>query len=295
MGREVLAQATTEKRFRGQGRGAMERCPNCGQLSRLGAKFCTICGQKLGEEEGVAIAVVEVSSAPETADDPSVDSNGSAETVSSWPAPLSTEPAAAAPAWAPPANGAVSDEPPEHEEAVNGEGWPSTWSTQGPAVWPAPPATDAEIALESSAVAPEEREPATELEAEAGNAEEDIAGETAEVVSADAEKNARARERAAQLLDELRETLATLSGENPRDFSGVISELEVAVTPPGAIGAEELSELREALLKARERPRDLDTIVDLTGRIDSLVALVIAYDRTIAAIERSLEVLRGDG
>ena len=46
---------------------------------------------------------------------------------------------------------------------------------------------------------------------------------------------------------------------------------------------------------ARERPRDVDTILDLTTRIDAMLALVIAYDRTIAAIERSLEALRGDG
>ena len=39
--------------------------------------------------------------------------------------------------------------------------------------------------------------------------------------------------------------------------------------------------------------RHLDTIVDLTQRIDAMVALVIAYDRTIAAIERSLDTLRG--
>jgi hypothetical protein len=56
---------------------------------------------------------------------------------------------------------------------------------------------------------------------------------------------------------------------------------------------DDVAELREALLAARDRPRDLDTIVDLTQRIDAMVALVIAYDRTIAAIERSLDTLRG--
>ncbi len=95
-----------------------------------------------------------------------------------------------------------------------------------------------------------------------------------------------------RLLDEVRGIIATMSGASPLDLSGVIAELEVAVTPPGAIDADDLSALREALLTARERPRDLDTIVDLTARIDAMVALVFAYDRAIAAIERALDVLR---
>ena len=66
----------------------------------------------------------------------------------------------------------------------------------------------------------------------------------------------------------------------------------MAVTPPGAFPADDLPELRDALFAAREKPRDIDTIVDLTRRVDALAALVIAYDRAIAAIERSLEVLK---
>jgi hypothetical protein len=103
------------------------------------------------------------------------------------------------------------------------------------------------------------------------------------------------RTQAERLLDELRAVIAQIA---PRpgadlDLSGVVSDLEVAVTPPGAIAPDDLTELRDALLAARERPRDIDTIVDLTHRLDALVALVIAYDRTLAAIERSLGVLRG--
>jgi hypothetical protein len=101
-----------------------------------------------------------------------------------------------------------------------------------------------------------------------------------------------AQERAVRLLDEARGIIATMGAASSLDLSGVIAELEVAVTPPGAINADDLSALRDALLAARERPRDLDTIVDLTSRIDALVALVFAYDRTTAAIERALDVLR---
>jgi hypothetical protein len=94
------------------------------------------------------------------------------------------------------------------------------------------------------------------------------------------------------LLDELRAAIAELGGGSTPDLTGVISDLEVAVTPPGALDAEDLAALREALLAAREKPREIDTVLDLSHRIDALVALVIAYDRTIAAIERSLDVLR---
>ena len=100
-----------------------------------------------------------------------------------------------------------------------------------------------------------------------------------------------------RLLDELRQTISEigLQAHSAVDLSGVISDLQVAVNPPGAMAADDVAELRDALLAARERPRDIDTIVDLTKRIDAMVALVIAYDRAIAAIERSLDVLRGDG
>ena len=110
--------------------------------------------------------------------------------------------------------------------------------------------------------------------------------------TATAPEAAEARTRAIQLLDELRAVIAALETGSSPDLSGVVSDLEVAVTPPGALAAEELADLREALLAAREKPREIDTMLDLSGRIDSMVALVIAYDRTIAAIERSLDVLR---
>jgi hypothetical protein len=99
--------------------------------------------------------------------------------------------------------------------------------------------------------------------------------------------------RATRLLDELRQTIAEIGPSSAVDLSGVISDLEVAVNPPGAMAADDVAELRDALVAARERPRDVDTILDLTTRIDAMLALVIAYDRTIAAIERSLEALRG--
>ena len=97
-----------------------------------------------------------------------------------------------------------------------------------------------------------------------------------------------------RLLDELRTAVASIEVGTPLDLSGVISDLEVAVNPPGALSPDERADLREAILRARERPRDLDTAVELSKRLDGIVALMFAYDRAMAAIERSLEVLRRD-
>jgi len=100
-------------------------------------------------------------------------------------------------------------------------------------------------------------------------------------------------QRADRLLDELRSTVAAIGRTQAPDLSGVISELEVALTPPAALQAADLAALRETLHTAGERPRDIDTILDLTGKLNAMSALLIAYDRSIAAIERSLDTLRG--
>ena len=97
---------------------------------------------------------------------------------------------------------------------------------------------------------------------------------------------AEAVARAMRLLDELRQTISEIGPQSAVDLSGVISDLEVAVHPPGAMAVDAVAELRDALLAARERPRDIDTIVDLTNANRCDARLVIAYDRTIAAIER---------
>ena len=127
------------------------------------------------------------------------------------------------------------------------------------------------------------------------NVDQDVDGEDlAYPLSAedDPERAANLRVQAHDLLDRLRDAIDSFDVGASLDLSGVISDLEVAVTPPGALPPDDVADLRDALLVARERPRDIDTIVDLTKRLEALVSLVIAYDRTIAAIERSLVALR---
>jgi hypothetical protein len=245
----------------------MERCPSCGQLSRAGAKFCTICGAKFTSEESVE------ASSPDTNALDGAASNGES---ASWPAaPLTGEPASSS-GWSaatPENNGPAADEAEANEELT------SVWSTGSSDTWPS--STPSDI---TNPVANDVPDTTPELNADEIDFDLELTDDDVTIENA--------RDRATSLIDELRETIASIGRDEAPDLSGVISDLEVAVTPPGAIGAEELSALREALLAARERPRDIDTIVDLTSRIDAMVALIIAYDRAIAAIERSLEALR---
>jgi hypothetical protein len=137
--------------------------------------------------------------------------------------------------------------------------------------------------------------PPSEPESQPEENDETTPVDTPDAASDNQTESEEATARAMRLLDELRQTISAIGPQSAVDLSGVISDLQVAVNPPGAMAADDVAELRDALLAARERPRDIDTIVDLTKRIDAMLALVIAYDRTIAAIERSLDVLRADG
>jgi hypothetical protein len=139
--------------------------------------------------------------------------------------------------------------------------------------------------------------PPTEPESRPEENVETASVDTLDAATDDQTGSVETIERAMRLLDELRQTISEirLQSDSAVDLSGVVSDLQVAVNPPGAMATDDVAELRDALLAARERPRDIDTIVDLTKRIDAMLALVIAYDRAIAAIERSLEALRGGG
>ena len=260
----------------------MERCPNCGTPARPGAKFCTTCGFRFPGESSDGepghdhndTDVTDIDEEPGLV--PGAATDG-------WPSP--PPPAAtAASGWGEPA-AAPGATPPEPSEMTGAEDTSDPWAAGATDSWPAAPAvTGADT--NSGPVEPEPR-PAEDAQMAPVDT-----SETPEVNQSEATE---AMARAMRLLDELRQTISEigLQAQGGAALSGVISDLEVAVHPPGAMAADDVAELRDALLAARERPRDIDTIVDLTKRIDAMLALVIAYDRTIAAIERSLDALRG--
>jgi hypothetical protein len=255
----------------------MERCPNCGTPGRPGAKFCTTCGFRFpGDASESEPARDDTDMTEPTNDDepglfPGAMTDG-------WPSPP------------PPAETVVGDwdeqvaaqaAPAERGDTTQAEDTPNTWAASATDFWPEAPAS---VVAETS---PGESE---SLQTEVTETASD---ETSAAAAGTQPETAEAIARAMRLLDELRQTISEIGPHSAVDLSGVISDLEVAVNPPGAMATDDVAELRDALLAARERPRDIDTIVDLTKRIDAMLALVIAYDRTIAAIERTLDALRG--
>jgi zinc ribbon protein len=258
----------------------MEHCPNCGKPGRPGAKFCTTCGFRFpGDASDSEATQDETDSTVLAMDDEPGLFPGAA--TDGWPSPPPST-ATNSGGWDQHATASESElaQPGEIEQ---GDSTANTWAASATESWPA--ASD--TAVDAPATDPEPSLPEAAETASADNADPAIDHQT---------ETADAVARAMRLLDELQQTIAEIGLQAPSggDFSGVISDLEVAVNPPGAMATDDVADLRDALLAARERPRDIDTIVDLTKRIDAMLALVIAYDRTIAAIERSLEALRGD-
>jgi hypothetical protein len=254
----------------------MERCPNCGTPVRPGAKFCTSCGFRFPgdvSDSGPAEDDTDATAAAND-DEPGLFPGAMTDGWPSPPAPAET-------------NAGGSDEPgvaaqaapAEPADMADVEDTSNTWAAGAVDSWPMRPPT-----VEAAPGEPESQ-PDENFETPSED--------TSDAVLDTQTGSAEAMERAMRLLDEVRQTITEIGPDSAVDLSGVISDLQVAVNPPGAMAADDVAELRDALLAARERPRDIDTIVDLTKRIDAMLALVIAYDRAIAAIERSLEVLRG--
>ena len=258
----------------------MDRCPNCGTPGRPGAKFCTTCGFRFPGDASDSEPAQDHPNvaAPETDEEPGLFPGAMTDGWPSPPPPSETatggwDEQAAAPE-------ATTAEPAAMTES---EGTSVSWTADATDSWPAPPTA----AVADTPPSPPEPEPDVTIETTSSDGSHAADGNEVETAEAIA--------RAMRLLDELRQTISEIGLQAHRgdDLSGVISDLEVAVHPPGAMAADSVAELRDALLAARERPRDIDTIVDLTKRIDAMLALVIAYDRAIAAIERSLAALRG--
>jgi hypothetical protein len=259
----------------------MERCPNCGTPGRPGAKFCTTCGFRFpGDASDSEPAESDTDATASANDDPGLFPGAMTDGWPSRPSPAETDSGG----WNEPAAApqAAQAEPGEGAEVATTS---STWAASTVDFWPMRPAVPGDEPPPSE---PESR-PSENVEAGSVDLQEGATGNQT--------GSGEAVVRATRLLDELRQTISEigLQANSAVDLSGVVSDLQVAVSPPGAMAVDDVAELRDALLAARERPRDIDTIVDLTKRIDAMLALVIAYDRAIAAIERSLEALRGDG
>lgn len=253
----------------------MEVCPVCGDQRRNSARFCTTCGHRFATDE--------IENAPL---DPSpvstnLDFHDSADpAISGWPAP--TSPMASSP-WAP--------------SAAETGGWPAP-PVEPPTDSDATDVTWAEVAATAlhgtrspkAAVAPE----ATGELKEALAVVEDFPSDFPDFAPGEERSDDLLRQRARALLQELQETLEGLTGAPSTANDNLAGELEISLTRPAALEGEAITDLRSAAEAAQLRPRDLDTITALTAQADTILALIVGYERTTAGIERAITSLRED-
>lgn len=250
----------------------MEVCPVCGDQRRNSARFCTSCGHRFvtDEIENTSLAPSAVSASPEIQDsaDP---------VISGWPAPAS--PAASSP-WAP--------------SAAETGGWPA------PPVVPqahdnSPDVTWAEVAA-TALIGPGQLQPDVGWSPSDDSIEDFAVIDIVEPGFAPGEhpNDDLLRQRARALLQELQETLEVLTGSPSTANEDLAGELEISLTRPAALEGEAIADLRAAAEAAQSRPRDLDTLTALTAQAETILALIVGYERTTAGIERAIASLRED-
>lgn len=97
------------------------------------------------------------------------------------------------------------------------------------------------------------------------------------------------------LLDRLRALLPTLAAPAPAapgmPTSGIADQLQEALNQNAK---PEFDDLRGVLEAAKERPRDVDTMLTLVGKIDPMLALLRAHGNLLTAISTAVTQLRDE-
>lgn len=101
------------------------------------------------------------------------------------------------------------------------------------------------------------------------------------------------RERARDLLNELQTLLPSLGSAPGSEVAAIADELD-RVAQELMVPDDDFSDVRAAVEAARDRPRDIDTVLDLSRRADVILAVFDAYDRALAALDTAASALRGD-
>jgi len=98
--------------------------------------------------------------------------------------------------------------------------------------------------------------------------------------------------RANQLFDELRDLMLELAASPPAEGEADRAEIsrELAAVQPSE-DDDDFADLRQAVQAARDRPRDIDTMLDLSLRLDSIGRLLDEHDRAMQAIDRAVMAL----
>jgi hypothetical protein len=249
----------------------MEVCPVCGEQRRNSARFCTTCGHRFATDEMATTqsppATLEMTNNPDDVADP---------VITGWPAPSSQS---AASPWAPSGDERGGwPEPPAAPDAMS-DSSEVTWADIAATALSSPKHARKE------AVLPADNDTVGEFEA--------IDEVDAETTQTDARSDALLRDRARSLMSELHEVIEGLTGQSSSVSDDLASELEIALTRPAALDGDALADLLAAAESAQDRPRDLDTLTALTAQADTILALIVAYERASAGIERAIESIRG--
>ncbi len=257
----------------------MERCPNCGATVREGARFCTACGFRMvaphDERPADAVAARDQNSwwAP-----PSEDAVPAADEMQL------ASPAAPAPAdETPPGGGSFWDrieeatQEQEHRPAEPQQQWaaaanatPSTKPQEGEAAAEASDSTSTMIFT-----------PASSPEGPDEAASESDPDEAVAVAAGEDEI-----ERAAPVAAS--HGLALIS-----ELQQVCRRLDAARAQEDAALATRLDELQTAIQEARERPREIDVMLAISARLETIDALIASNQRMTSAIDEALRSLEG--
>jgi hypothetical protein len=104
-----------------------------------------------------------------------------------------------------------------------------------------------------------------------------------------------ALERAQSLVDELKSLLTALAVPSPAapaiDVSQLVSDLSRA-RDEATSSQGQLDALMSVVESARERPRDIDVMLDLSRQVEAIAALKAGYDRCLGAIDETLARLK---
>jgi hypothetical protein len=240
----------------------MNRCPNCAAQNREGAKFCTSCGFRLPVE-----------SAPLVTNDRS---------------PFATT--------ATPSGSAATASPPVSNEFSNGDdsddqGF-ATWgadSMDQPAPgksWDASPPTNTAVPVSDEMIA------SLVGDIDSPLAEDENTVAESRPVPARPGGNASVDE-LLRLARELEYGLIELA-EAPAALASTAGNVErLRNTLADLHDEDELEPLRNAVNTAQERPRDVDVMLDLVLRADSIGSLLVERDQLKSAIEMFLNTSHG--
>jgi hypothetical protein len=294
----------------------VDKCPNCGQPIRPGAKFCTSCGFRLPERP------VEPEPSPLSR---SPFATTSTVAASWWPSSAATDEKTEQAATAAESAPAETAEQPVAEDAI-AAGEDASSESYAPAAGAAPAGAETEAAPSSQepepfpdwpslpSYGPANVEPTPSWETSpsgtadsAARGSDDLAAAVEEMAGTDegpepavgvdtASEDTLSRARS--LLDELGALLPALTAPVPpaapaasADLAGIATGL-AATRDEASAQQSQLDALMAVVETARARPRDIDVMLDLSRHVEAIVSLKAGYDRYREAIDAALAQLQ---